>query len=60
MDELDRSISRNILMDDSYHEDQEGFGYEWLRSHETLVMKAWSHEGDESFENKGNLANQGN
>ena len=40
MDELDRSISRNILMNDSYHEDQEGYCHERLRSHESLEMKA--------------------
>lgn len=27
-DELDRSSSRNILINDSYHEDQESFGHE--------------------------------
>ena len=42
MDELDRSISRNILMNDSYHKDQEGYCHERLRSHESLEMKAYS------------------
>ncbi len=41
-------------MNDSYHEDQKDFGHEWLRSHESLVMKAWSYEGHEGFDNKGN------
>ena len=40
-------------MNDSYHKDQEGYCHERLRSHESLEMKAWSHEGHNDFENKG-------